>query len=278
MLKAALEQENNKAASSQATSTTTAAASVVASTDNRSAAAPQANEGATGKAGILQRDLKRRESFIAHNVHVLKPTFQIKGLHTIIRDKNTKREDFIFYSDRLIRLLIEEGLSYLPFREKTVTTPTGAHYKGVEWAGSICGVSIVRAGESMEAGLRAVAKSVRIGKILIQRDEKTAQAKLFYVKLPEDISERYVLLLDPMLATGGSAIMAIETLLQHGVKEEKILFLNLIAAPEGIKVITQAFPRVHIVTTEIDEKLNEVKFIVPGIGDFGDRYFGTADN
>jgi uracil phosphoribosyltransferase len=76
----------------------------------------------------------------------------ILGLHTIIRDKNTKREDFIFYSDRLIRLLIEEGLSYLPFREKTVTTPTGAHYKGVEWAGSICGVSIVRAGESMEAG------------------------------------------------------------------------------------------------------------------------------
>jgi len=274
MLKAALEQENRKTTATSSSSSTTSASASTPSVDNRAAAAPQANEGGHGSS-ILQRDLTRRESFIANNVHVLKPTFQIKGLHTIIRDKNTKREDFIFYSDRLIRLLIEEGLSYLPFREKTVTTPTGAQYKGVEWAGSICGVSIVRAGESMEAGLRAVAKSVRIGKILIQRDEKTAQAKLFYVKLPEDIAERYVLLLDPMLATGGSAIKAIEALLQHGVKEENILFLNLIAAPEGIKVITQAFPRVHIVTTEIDEKLNDVKFIVPGIGDFGDRYFGT---
>jgi len=235
---------------------------------------PSSSERGGGET-ILSQALRRRKSFITRNVHVLKPTYQLKGLHTMIRDRSTKREDFIFYSDRLIRLLIEEGLSYLPFREKVVTTPTGEHYKGVEWAGSLCGVSIVRAGESMEAGLRAVAKSVRIGKILIQRDETTAQAKLYYVKLPEDISERYVLLLDPMLATGGSAVKAIEVLLQHGVKEEKILFLNLVAASEGIRVITEAFPQVHIVTTEIDEKLNDVSFIVPGIGDFGDRYFGT---
>ncbi|KAL6050891.1 Uracil phosphoribosyltransferase, synthesizes UMP from uracil [Balamuthia mandrillaris] len=209
------------------------------------------------------------------NVHVLKETYQIKGLHTIIRNKDTSREDFIFYSDRLIRLLIEEGLSYLPFKEKVVTTPTGEIYKGVEWASGLCGVSIVRAGESMEAGLRAVAKSVRIGKILIQRNEDTAEPQLFYVKLPEDIAERWVLLLDPMLATGGSAIRAIEVLLEKGVKEEKIVFLNLIAAPEGIKALSEAYPRVHIVTTALDEKLNDVKFIIPGIGDFGDRYFGT---
>jgi uracil phosphoribosyltransferase len=292
MLKAALEQHKAQqgatapsatagAAETKVEVASTSTSSTTSQADNRSSAAPQISEGGGRAAGsstsssLLQRDLMRRESFINRNVHVLKPTFQIKGLHTIIRDKTTKREDFIFYSDRLIRLLIEEGLSYLPFREKTVTTPTGAQYKGVEWAGSICGVSIVRAGESMEAGLRAVAKSVRIGKILIQRDEKTAEPRLFYSKLPEDIAERYVLLLDPMLATGGSAAKAIEVLLQHGVKEEKILFLNLIAAPEGIREITQAFPRVHIVTTEIDEKLNDVKFIIPGIGDFGDRYFGT---
>ena len=84
-------------------------------------------------------------------------------IHTIIRNKDTPRADFVFYSDRLIRLLIEEGLNYLPFKEVTVTTPTDASYRGVQWASQICGVSIVRAGESMETGLRAVAKSVRIG-------------------------------------------------------------------------------------------------------------------
>jgi len=209
------------------------------------------------------------------NVHVLRPTYQIKGLHTIIRDAKTSREDFIFYSDRLIRLLIEEALSYLPFKPKLITTPTGDIYEGVEWATGLCGVSIVRAGESMEAGLRAVCKSVRIGKILIQRNEETAQPELFYVKLPKDIAQRFVLLLDPMLATGGSAIRAVKVLLDHGVQEDKILFLNLIAAPEGIIAFTRAYPKVHIVTSEVDERLNDVKFILPGIGDFGDRYFGT---
>ena len=96
-------------------------------------------------------------------IHVLPSSHQIRGLHTIIRNKDTPRADFVFYSDRLIRLLIEEGLNYLPFKEVTVTTPTDASYRGVQWASQICGVSIVRAGESMETGLRAVAKSVRIG-------------------------------------------------------------------------------------------------------------------
>jgi uracil phosphoribosyltransferase len=209
------------------------------------------------------------------NVHVLKSTFQIKGLHTIIRDKNTSREDFIFYANRLIRLLIEEALSYLPFKEKVIETPTGSEYRGLEWAARICGVSIVRAGESMEAGLRAVAKDVRIGKILIQRQEETAEAQLYYVKLPEDIRERHVLLMDPMLATGGSAKRAIQVLLDNGVKEENIIFLNLIAAPEGISAVTSAFPKLHLVISEIDEGLNDKKYIIPGIGDFGDRYFGT---
>eukprot|EP01125_Pyxidicula_operculata_P009397 TRINITY_DN3097_c0_g1_i1.p1 TRINITY_DN3097_c0_g1~~TRINITY_DN3097_c0_g1_i1.p1 ORF type:complete len:221 (+),score=41.09 TRINITY_DN3097_c0_g1_i1:32-694(+) len=209
-------------------------------------------------------------------VYLLPQTNQIKGLHTIIRDQNATREDFIFYSDRLIRLLIEEALSILPFHEKVVTTPTGVEFKGVEFSSKICGVSIVRAGESMESGLRAVCKAVRIGKILIQRDEQTALPKLYYAKLPSDIAERHVLLMDPMLATGGSAAKAIEVCKDHGVPEDKILFLNLIAAPEGIKNIRKQFPRCKIVTTAIDKSLNEKKYIIPGIGDFGDRYFGTS--
>jgi uracil phosphoribosyltransferase len=120
----------------------------------------------------------------------------------MIRDKNTHRADFIFYSNRIIRLLVEEGLNHLPVVEHTITTPVGRSYAGVMFQGKICGVSIMRAGEAMEQGLRDCCRSVRIGKILIQRDEETCKPKLFYDKLPEDIAERWVLLLDPMFATG----------------------------------------------------------------------------
>jgi len=121
---------------------------------------------------------------------------------SMIRDKNTDRADFIFYSNRIIRLLVEEGLNHLPVVEHTVTTPVGRTYAGVMFQGKICGVSIMRAGEAMEQGLRDCCRSVRIGKILIQRDEETSLPKLFYDKLPEDIADRWVLLLDPMFATG----------------------------------------------------------------------------
>ncbi|KAH8929453.1 putative FUR1-uracil phosphoribosyltransferase [Atractiella rhizophila] len=203
----------------------------------------------------------------------LPQTAQLDALLTIIRDKDTPRGDFIFYSDRIIRLLVEEGLNHLPVIEKTVMTPTGKEYKGVSFEGRICGVSIMRAGESMEAGLRECCRAVRIGKILIQRDEETAMPKLFYAKLPEDIASRYVLLLDPMLATGGSAIQATEVLLTKGVPEERIIFLNLVASPEGIEAYTKRFKKIRVISAWVDEGLDERKYIVPGLGDFGDRYF-----
>src|ERR1700710_1340445 len=159
----------------------------------------------------------------------------------MIRDKNTHRGDFIFYSNRIIRLLVEEGLNHLPVVEHSVSTPVGRSYAGVMFQGKICGVSIMRAGESMEQGLRDCCRSVRIGKILIQRDEETSQPKLFYDKLPEDIADRWCLLLDPMLATGGSALMAVEVLIKRGVPEDHILFLNLIASPEGVVNFAQRF-------------------------------------
>lgn len=120
----------------------------------------------------------------------------------MIRDKRTERADFIFYSNRIIRLLVEEGLNHLPVIQHSVTTPVGRSYSGVKFEGKICGVSIMRAGEAMEQGLRDCCRSVRIGKILIQRDEDTSQPRLFYDKLPEDIASRWCLLLDPMFATG----------------------------------------------------------------------------
>lgn len=156
-----------------------------------------------------------------------------------------------------------------------MVTATGHKVDGVKFQGKICGVSIMRAGESMEQGLRDCCRSVRIGKILIQRDEETAQPKLFYDKLPADIKDRYVFLLDPMLATGGSAMMAVDVILSRGVAQNRILFLNLIASPEGIKNFKEKYPEVIIVTGVIDQGLDEKSYIVPGLGDFGDRYYCT---
>ncbi|PSK56601.1 uracil phosphoribosyltransferase [Elsinoe australis] len=207
------------------------------------------------------------------NIHVLPQTPQLIALLTMIRDRDTKRADFIFYSNRIIRLLVEEGLNHLPVIPKDITTPVGRTYDGVKFEGQICGVSIMRAGESMEQGLRDCCRSVRIGKILIQRDEETSQPRLFYDKLPEDIKDRWVLLLDPMLATGGSALMAVEVLMKKGVPEERILFLNLIASPEGAENFAKKYPKVRIVTAFVDQGLDEHNYIVPGLGDFGDRFF-----
>ena len=130
------------------------------------------------------------------------PQCALKPSCSMIRDRDTARADFIFYSNRIIRLLVEEGLNHLPVVEHTISTPVGRPYAGVKFQGQICGVSIMRAGEAMEQGLRDCCRSVRIGKILIQRDEETSKPRLFYDKLPEDIAERWVLLLDPMFATG----------------------------------------------------------------------------
>ncbi|KAL9093304.1 MAG: hypothetical protein Q9165_004045 [Trypethelium subeluteriae] len=177
----------------------------------------------------------------------------------MIRDQETNRADFIFYSNRIIRLLVEEGLNHLPVVQQTVTTPVGRSYSGVNFQGKICGVSIMRAGEAMEQGLRECCRSVRIGKILIQRDEETSKPRLFYAKLPEDIADRWVLLLDPMLATGGSALMAVDVLRSHGVPEERILFLNLIASPEGANNFAQKFPKLRVVTAFVDQGLDEKK-------------------
>ncbi|KIJ41470.1 hypothetical protein M422DRAFT_31698 [Sphaerobolus stellatus SS14] len=210
---------------------------------------------------------------IPPNVITLPQTAQLEALYTIIRDKETSRGDFIFYTDRIIRLLVEEGLNHLPVVPRTVETPTGAKYEGVGFEGRICGVSILRAGEAMEAGLREVCRSVRIGKILIQRDEETTLPKLFYSKFPSDIASRYVLLLDPMLATGGSAMKAVEVLQSEGVPEERIIFINLISSPEGLKKFCERFPSLKIITGWIDEGLNEKAYIIPGLGDFGERRY-----
>ncbi|XP_073092433.1 uridine-cytidine kinase-like 1 isoform X19 [Manis javanica] len=205
----------------------------------------------------------------AHQCHplprtlsVLKSTPQVRGMHTIIRDKETSRDEFIFYSKRLMRLLIEHALSFLPFQDCVVQTPQGQDYAGKCYAGKqITGVSILRAGETMEPALRAVCKDVRIGTILIQTNQLTGEPELHYLRLPKDISDDHVILMDCTVSTGAAAMMAVRVL--------------LLMAEMGVHSVAYAFPRVRIITTAVDKQVNDLFRIIPGIGNFGDRYFGT---
>ncbi|KAG5529999.1 hypothetical protein RHGRI_030386 [Rhododendron griersonianum] len=173
--------------------------------------------------------------------------------------------------------VVEHGLGHLPFTEKQVITPTDSVYTGVDFCKRLCGVSVIRSGESMENALRACCKGIKIGKILIHREGDNGQ-QLIYEKLPNDISDRHVLLLDPILGTGNSAVQAISLLVKKGVPESNIIFLNLISAPQGVHVVCKRFPRIKIVTSEIEVGLNKDFRVVPGMGEFGDRYFGTDDD
>ncbi|XP_074320469.1 uridine kinase-like protein 3 [Silene latifolia] len=210
------------------------------------------------------------------NLYVIQTTFQIRGMHTLVRDAQTTKHDFVFYADRLIRLVVEHGLGHLPFTEKQVITPTGSVYTGVDFAKRLCGVSIIRSGESMENALRACCKGIKIGKILIHREGDNGQ-QLIYEKLPQDIADRHVLLLDPILGTGNCAVQAISLLIKKGVPEGNIIFLSLISAPQGVHTVCKTFPRIKIVTSEIETGLNKDYRVIPGMGEFGDRYFGTDD-
>ncbi|XP_021571718.1 uracil phosphoribosyltransferase homolog isoform X2 [Carlito syrichta] len=158
---------------------------------------------------------------------------QIRELQTIIRDKTASRGDFMFSADRLIRLVVEEGLNQLPYKECMVTTPTGYKYEGVKFEKGNCGVSIMRSGEAMEQGLRDCCRSIRIGKILIQSDEETQRAKVYYAKFPPDIYRRKVLLMYPILSTGNTVIEAVKVLIEHGVQPSVIILLSLFSTPRG---------------------------------------------
>uniref|UniRef100_A0A7N6AFD4 Uridine-cytidine kinase n=1 Tax=Anabas testudineus TaxID=64144 RepID=A0A7N6AFD4_ANATE len=207
---------------------------------------------------------------------VMESTPQVRGMHTIIRNKETNRDEFIFYSKRLMRLLIEHALSFLPLKPVSVETPQGSVYEGKRLSGKrITGVSILRAGETMEQALMAVCKDIRLGKILIQTNHDTGEPELHYLRLPKDISEDYVILMDSTVSTGAAALMAVRVLLDHDVAEDKIFLLSLLMAEMGVHSVAYAFPKVRIITTAVDKEVNDQFHIIPGIGNFGDRYFGT---
>jgi len=202
----------------------------------------------------------------------------MKHLFTKIRDQRTPKVEFVTYSKRLMGLICEEGLTYVDQKEKVITTPTGSSYCGASIDPSnMTVVSIIRAGDAFLDVVLNIVPEASVGKILIQRNEETAEPVLYYCKLPKLDASKQVILLDPMLATGGSAKAAVKVLLEHGAAEDKITFFNVVSCPEGLRSMTSAYPRIKIITGHIDEGLDSKAYILPGLGDFGDRFYGLHD-
>lgn len=192
---------------------------------------------------------------------------------TLLRDKSTSSKQFRELIREITGLMCYEATRDLPTCEVTVETPI-AKTKSRKIAGrKLAFVPILRAGLGMVDGAVELVPSARIGHIGLYRDETTMKPVEYYCKLPGDIGERDVIVLDPMLATGGSAIDAIGQIKQRGPRSIK--FMCIIAAPEGLKALTEAHPDVQIYCAALDERLNENCYIVPGLGDAGDRIFGT---
>jgi uracil phosphoribosyltransferase len=190
-----------------------------------------------------------------------------------LRDSRTDPERFRQLAGRISVLLAAEALRELPTINDTVSTPLGPAH-GQRLNTDVVLVPVLRAGLGMLPGMLELVPGARVGHIGLQRDEVTALASRYYSKLPPGLDDSYVLMIDPMLATGGSAVAALELLRSAGARH--IRLVCIVAAPEGIAAVEKAYPNIPIYTPVIDERLNEHKFIVPGLGDFGDRLYGTA--
>lgn len=190
----------------------------------------------------------------------------------IMRDKKTGTKEFRELASEIAMFLCYEALRDAEAEEIEVETPIAKTTVKRVNEDKYVFVPILRAGMGMSDGITRIIPNAKIGVIGLYRNEETLEPVRYYYKVPKDIKNREVILLDPMLATGGSAIDAIKMMKQDGVK--KIKFLCLIAAPEGIKKVEEAYPDVQIYCAKIDDHLNDIGYIVPGLGDAGDRIFG----
>ncbi|WP_018126728.1 uracil phosphoribosyltransferase [Balneola vulgaris] len=192
---------------------------------------------------------------------------------TVLRDKTTNTASFRRAMAHIGNILAYHALSELPLKETTVETPIQST-KGYQTASEVIVVPILRAGLSLVDGIIDFIPEAKVGHVGVYRDETTHEPVNYYDNLPSGIKKGYNLVVDPMLATGGSASHAINFLKESGA--ENIRFVSLIAAPEGVERMQNDHPDVPIITAAIDEKLNDQAYIIPGLGDAGDRYFGTS--
>jgi uracil phosphoribosyltransferase len=189
-----------------------------------------------------------------------------------LRDKTTPPPEFRQAANRISVLLAAEALKDVPAAPVTVETPLGPA-EGRAVKGDVVVVPVLRAGLGMLDAVLELFPAARVGHIGLQRDEATAIASKYYTKLPQNLRDSFVLMIDPMLATGGSAVAAIDLLKAAGART--IRMICIVSAPEGVAMVEQHHPDVVVFTPVIDKHLNDHKYIVPGLGDFGDRLYGT---
>ena len=192
---------------------------------------------------------------------------------SLLRNKNTGSKEFRELVGEVSMLMCYEATRDLPLKEIEIETPIALAKTKVIAGRKLAFVPILRAGIGMLDGVLSMVPAAKVGHIGLYRDPQTLEPVKYYCKLPSDINEREVIVLDPMLATGGSAAAAIKMLKDSGATNLK--FMCIIAAPEGLKALTEAHPDVQVYCGALDEKLNDDKYIVPGLGDCGDRIFGT---
>ncbi len=192
---------------------------------------------------------------------------------SLLRNKNTGSKEFRELVGEISMLMCYEATRDLPLKEIEVETPVAIAKTKIIAGRKLAFVPILRAGIGMLEGVLSMVPAAKVGHIGMYRDPQTLQPVTYYCKLPSDINEREVIVLDPMLATGGSAVEAIKILKEKGAVNIK--FMCVIASPEGMNALTEAHPDVQVYCAALDEKLNDEKFIVPGLGDCGDRIFGT---
>lgn len=193
----------------------------------------------------------------------------------LLRDKNAGSKDFRELVNEITVFVAYEATRDLPLEEVTIETPITTCKQKMITGRKMAVVPILRAGLGMVEGILSLSPAAKVGHIGMYRDEETLEPHEYFFKMPSDIEERQVFVVDPMLATGGSAILAVEALMKRGVKAKDIKFLCIVSAPDGVEALQKAHPEIHIYTAALDEKLNENGYIVPGLGDAGDRLFGT---
>jgi uracil phosphoribosyltransferase len=206
-----------------------------------------------------------------------KPSIYEEILVAQLRNTQSSTKQFRIVSERIGDLLVSKVIECLPTKNIEIETPT-AKCQGKVLASKVELVSIMRSGDALLEAFMKHFPEANISKFLIQRDEKNAKPQFKYMKISPDIAlGNYVVIAEPMIATGGTLEMVIRLLKDRGVREENIIIASVCVAPEGIILLNERFPKIKVVMSTMDEKLNDRKFIVPGIGDFGDRFFGTSE-